>query len=291
MPDSETSSPLHDTLPATRQGVLLNLHEALLASLAQARHNLGIGAIHAVRVNARRLRVALKAMRKECQPTSYNELNFDLRDIGRAFAAARETDVRRQHLAPLLRRVQMEATDPALQRDAQQFLAHLDQTRSQTRHTLRAAWHDPRWTACLQRIATNITSHNLIALPRVRDDFAVERARLQRQLRRVHKLVTRKGSLKQHLHPLRLRVKEARYLQEILQQLGPIDSHQSSALKELQNRLGDVHDAMQVDLWLQTTPCPTALQTLLAEKLSLTKRRYRARLTALHDKLLRDGRL
>lgn len=264
----------------TRRRVLLRAWHRKLA--ADARHispALGADAVHHARVGARRLRMVLKAIGKECQPILLPTLLFDLRDLGRALAPVRDADVRRDHVATLLRHRPRE-----FRMEIIHLLARMDATQVTARRSLKTMMSEPAWNLRLQRLAAHLADDSLLALPRA-DRALPEQQALHRYARNIRKKLRRLDDAKLDLHALRIKVKHARYLSDFLTSLKPAppDAHLAD-LRRLQTHLGELHDHLQLESWLATTTgLSRGLRKLLQERLRAAIAEQRTQLEKLRD--------
>lgn len=279
MPAERTST----TEPRTRHQWLQHQHRALQTAWLRVKKSQGMEAIHEVRVAARRLRTVLKAWRKEIHPLKYDELRFDLRNVGRLLAPAREADVRRRLTAKLLHPLPEELTQ-----SANRLLARLDQSRADERHALRIRMHSERWNTTLAHIQACIDSDQLLAVPRANENPASDLIRFEKQLRKVHKSCARKRLPTPQLHALRIKGKRTRYVGEALAELSGQDLTASlKLLRQLQDVLGDLHDCLQIREWCRSQRIDPALMVLLETRLDRWQKiqhcRFDALRTAKHE--------
>ena len=239
----------------------------LMDDLLRMQRGLGVEAIHDVRVDARRLRVVLRVLQTECQPILLQTLLFDLRDIGRALALVREADVRRQQLAPLLNR------ERRINPSAVEAAARLRLDCRQERQDLKSLIQSKNWQVRLRKLHDSVACEALLAWPRPERCFDLEHAALNSQLRNIRKDIKSGCSIKRkQLHALRIKVKKARYLCDWINELAaPVPRGLSENLKHLQTRLGELHDALQLQQWLdKTTEFDRALCIQLHQALRLS---------------------
>lgn len=245
-------------LRGRRQALLRQWHATLADSLARVQKSYGVEAIHNARVGARRLRVVLQGIGRDSHPLLLDPLLFDLRDLGRALAPVRDADVRKHHLAALLRRFHDEFKSAGAH-----VLAAADSERSAARNNLKRLIRAPTWKLRLQRLATHVQDEGLLALPRI-GAASPEQSRLERHLDSIRKQLKKKSWLKHDLHTLRIKTKRARYLTEFLADLETTAATADSAhLKALQSTLGDLHDYLQLDSWFDEINMNTELRVQL----------------------------
>ncbi|MGE0115962.1 MAG: CHAD domain-containing protein [Steroidobacteraceae bacterium] len=231
-------------LHLARHKLLLDFHDELHTAAVRVKQHQGVAAIHAVRVQARRLRTLLNVWRRDCQPQLHAQLQFDLRDVGRTLAPARETDVRYQLFMALIRR----AGNHEVETEA--LMLKLQQARAVERRCLRAMLHEAMWLHRLERIQHGISDQHLLALPK-RSGFTADVNMFARKIRRLNERLGRKKHGMRYLHSLRIAVKKTRYFGEALHALGArIDEPLLPTLRKLQNLLGELHDSWQMLQWL-----------------------------------------
>lgn len=262
-----------------RHALLRAWHRKLAADVKHISPALSADAIHHARVGARRLRTVLKAIGKECHPVLLAASLFDLRDLGRALAPVRDADVRREHVATLLRQRPRE-----LRMEIIHLLARMDAARAGARRSLKSMMDEPAWNTRLQRLAAHLSDDSLLALPRA-DRALPEQQALHRYAKNIQKKLKRLDDTKLDLHALRIKVKHARYLSDFLTGLKPAPQNARSAdLRRLQTHLGELHDHLQLENWLaNTTRLSRPLRKLLQERLRAAIAQERAQLEKLRD--------
>lgn len=179
--------------------------------------------VHGVRVACRRLRAALWLLRP-LLPQS-RQTGDQLRELARGLAELRETDVFMAHL-----------------RAASPELAQLAGRLSTRRETLAAAARDAgKPKAALQALEGLAPGS---AGPGTEMDALLpgRLGRLRRRFRRALKAAMKRATLK-HAHALRLRAKKLRYALECLPATGKQTQRAITALRKLQEQLGESLDA------------------------------------------------
>lgn len=266
-----------------RYAMLREWHELLAANLQRVHRSRGVEAIHHARIGARRLRIALQAIGDGCQPVLLGTLLFDLRDLGRALAPARDTDVRKKLLAMLLRHTHGEVANKGTR-----LLAAADAERNAARERLKHMMRKPAWKLRLQRLAAHLGDEGLLALPR-NGAVPPERLEFERRLRAVRKRLKGKRLLKQDLHALRIKTKRARYVAEFLEclKIRP-DADVLTHLKTLQGILGELHDRLQLDHWLDTVDTNAELRAQLHELVRAEVREWREQLQKIRTPQLKN---
>lgn len=273
------------SMRSRRHALLRQWHRQLATDLHKARRSVGVAAVHDARVGARRLRMVLKALKSDCQPTLLQALLFDLRDLGRALAPVRDADVRRQHLAPLLRRISSE-----FEAEADRLLANVDQARTEARQALQHQMREPAWALRLRRVDVHLADDGLLALPRAGGPLS-EQAALDEHLGGIQKKLGKKTQLKQDPHALRIKAKRARYLSDFLAGLhAPQDKAVLENLKTLQDELGELHDYLQLERWLGTIDAMSfGLRHALRDVVRACITRHRRQLEKLRGLKLQDA--
>src|SRR5258705_5086700 len=112
-----------------------------------ARDNPGPENLHKLRIDVRRMRATLQALEGELHPRLHAGLQFDLKNLTRETSPARDADVRRALLMPLIR--DSLSMPGALKRDS---AGVVEQVRVDARLALRARLRDPIWSARIERI-------------------------------------------------------------------------------------------------------------------------------------------
>ncbi len=248
--------------------VLRRLHANLTVAMLRVERNPSIAAVHGVRVAARRLRSLLRAYRSDLHPVLYAGLRFDLKNLGRTLGQLREASVRRRLVRSISRSpgnfaatVGVKATKLLNARLAESERLLQAEARQLVRVNL--------WSERTQRIDDSLASSALLAAVPGAKRFG------HRELRRLTKRVLRRlrGSKtsQRALHRLRIAVKRARYLGDILSEsdsgLRDVPGReQLDLLHKLQNTLGDLNDLFGLRDWtIGEDMEPVAKDTLLRE--------------------------
>jgi inorganic triphosphatase YgiF len=194
-------------------------------------------ALHQARVALRRLRSVLSFFRPTLRGKEYQEVREALRWFARHFGDARNLDL-------LLARLKQGGCDPAL-------LAPLDEAHQRAYRRVSRALRSARARALFLRLVLWIETGGWRRHERAGDDFhALAAARLDKGWKRVAKKARHFGKLEPaERHELRIAVKAMRYSAEFtvpLYAAKPVSTQRDrfvSALKTLQDRLGEANDA------------------------------------------------
>ena len=223
----------------------------LLASAHYAYKSSDPEGIHELRVSIRRMRAAFAVFRA-AMPESYRcRIGDELRVLQRKLGTAREWDVLvEETFAGMPRRLRK-------QRSSEKLVQMAQTERVEGYKSAHAALQNPRYTDLLLRLASWIESQfgfgalptrerkwrpNVLAGPAPRFASEVMRAyheRVRKLGQKIRKLDTGE------LHRLRIRVKKLRYATEFFGSIWPNrrTKRYLSALKDLQEGLGELHDA------------------------------------------------
>jgi CHAD domain-containing protein len=189
--------------------------------------------LHKFRVATRRSRAIIRAT-KPLLGDSLGELSAELKWLTGALGPVRDLDV----LLERLRGTAKTLGDDT--REANAIIGSLEEEHERRYDALRAALDDDRYLALLDTFASNIASLPDLDAP---DGLRPLAARPLRKLR--------KGARKlgdeptdEELHKLRIRAKRARYAAELIPDGGKRLERYLSALKDLQDVLGEHQDAV-----------------------------------------------
>ncbi len=224
--------------------MLWKLQDALDANLAALEHAATPESVHDVRVTVRRLRAALRALRHHLSPRLRKRYSTALQQLATDLEAARNADVRELVVNALIARTKF--LDYG---QSQRLLRMVAEQRTSARRNLRTVMRTKDWTRRAEERRRLSRSLQVIAFP----DPPLEAIRriLMRRDRRLWKKLRHMGRKPRKLHRLRLRIKEARYLNEDLGAL--LDLPYGTTLlrlRQLQNRLGEFHDNWTLRKWL-----------------------------------------
>jgi CHAD domain-containing protein len=235
-------------------------------------------AIHELRIAARRLRVVLPLLVKRRKGRRVRHARHRLRDLTRAFGESRDLDV----VLPLLA-ARVRELGPSRARDALVRRLRKDRKRVRRHMANSVAELDPR---ALRR--------ELRALVPRSDDSAdaiarVDKARLVRA-RELHGLL-RHDAVRfdpEALHHIRIRARKLRYVTEAMDALLDEEGAAPALLRQLQDDLGQLHDAHVLAEWLAARAAESAAagdKALAAEARALG-RHFRAQARKLHRAFL-----
>lgn len=203
--------------------------------------------VHQARVATRRMRSDLRTFRRVLDPEWDESLRAELKWLGDALGAVRDTDVL---LARLQQRVdELEAADRAA---GDRILDILRGHRAEARGELLAAMRSDRYVALLERLLAAAR-----AVPPSTDglDFELDVSDLAvkpwRKLRdSVHALD--EDPPDPELHQVRIRAKRARYAAEaVVPAVGKGPKRFAKAVADLQDVLGEHQDAVVAGQWLR----------------------------------------
>lgn len=225
--------------------------------------------VHGVRVACRRLRAALWLLRPVLPQA--REAGDRLRELARGLAELRETDVFMARL-----------------RAAAPELAQLAARLSTRREALAAAARDgARPTAALNALEALATGS--VGFGTKVDALLPGRLRrLRRRFRRALKAAMKRATLK-HAHALRLRAKKLRYALECLPATGKPAQRAVTALRKLQEALGESLDAASACKLLRAMRSAGPAERKLAATLRAEADRSRRELPGLIQRFERAG--
>jgi CHAD domain-containing protein len=252
--------------------VLQRLHADLTIAMLRVERNPSAAAVHGARVAARRLRSLLRAYRKELHPVLYAGLQFDLGNLARTLAPLREAAVRR-HLVRSMRRSASAATSGLTGPGMKALIDELAESERELKTTLRQTIQAAAWTERTQRIDDALSSSALVGVARPSEPDPGHRE-LQRRIKRVLKHLAEGRISQVGLHRLRLAVKKARYLAEVLPAapdaaVAPVESRIPDVLRKLQNLLGDLNDWFGLRAWVAAAGMEPAARSFLDREVSL----------------------
>jgi len=205
-------------------------------------------AVHQARVATRRLRSTLRSFRKLLEPEWTTRLRDELKWLADLLGAVRDADV-------LLGRFEghLEALPEADAEAGRRLLRGLVERREADRGRLLAAMGEPRYATLLDDLVAAALAPGL--LPGA-DQPAVEvmPALVAKPWRRLRKTVRAAGGdpTDEELHQVRIRAKRARYAAEAVEPvIGKQAERFADAAADLQDVLGDQHDAVVGEAWLR----------------------------------------
>ena len=208
--------------------------------------------VHQARVATRRLRSDLATVGPLLDPVWVDHVRADLRSVGEALGAVRDTDV-------LIKRLGEAGADVRL-------IRALDAKRAAAVESLQQVLGGPRYIDLLDRL------HAASVQPPIMDTHSAGRKarrvlpslvnRSWRKLRRDARSARRHAGDDQ-LHQVRKRAKQLRYASELsVPVIGRPAQRTAKASKSLQTVLGEHHDAVMAATWLAEAGHPGVLDTV-----------------------------
>jgi inorganic triphosphatase YgiF len=254
-PTAPTAAPVHIDLPMSVRDSFAAIAQAcvahVLASADYAYKSDDPESIHALRVSIRRMRAAFSVFRG-AMPENYRfRIGDELRVLQRKLGMAREWDVLvEETIASMPRRLRKQGSSEDLVQIAQA-------KRVEGYKSAHAALRDPHYTDLLLRLASWNDSQFGLGAPPTRErkwkpnvlagpapGFASDVMRAYHdKVRKLGKEIRKLDIVE--LHRLRIRIKKLRYATEFFGSIWPSrrTKRYLSALKELQQVLGALHDA------------------------------------------------
>ncbi|HEY2675727.1 MAG TPA: CHAD domain-containing protein [Steroidobacteraceae bacterium] len=235
------------------QEVLSRLQQSLDAQLSLLLHAVTPEGVHKTRICIRRLRVALRTMKHQLRPPQRKRYLLALRRFSSDLERAREAVALESAAKALIEHsiIVDHSQVPAL-------LSVLATERTRSRQELRKLIATRGWRRRAAQIARYSSEHLTIdpsatSLLTIRDIIARRQRRLRTALRNV-------GSKPHKLHRLRLRIKQTRYLDEDFGSLlSQSPDRELKRLRQLQDRLGELHDNFNLRKWLRSQSANQAL--------------------------------
>jgi CHAD domain-containing protein len=206
-------------------------------------------AVHQARVATRRLRSDLRTLGPLIEESWANHLRSELTWLGEALGRVRDNDV----LGMLLAAKSARLPDNDRSRGIADLLDRITGTGEHERDHLLQVLSSRRYALLTEELVTGAASPHLRA--EVRGKKARPRAQrlAHKAWRRVRKKVEQLPAhpMPEDLHALRKRAKQGRYALELLTPIvGETASNTAEALEEMQEVLGDHHDAVVATGWL-----------------------------------------
>lgn len=197
--------------------------------------------LHAARVATRRLRSILRTFRSVLDQAWARRMSDDLAWLGRCLGAARDADVLVQRL-----RESAAQLDDDFGAQRARFIAALHEGLDPKYRSVRRALRSPRYARLLDRLVSAAAHPKFVA-----DADRPARLLLPQLVRGPWRKMCKAAknadarSPDEQLHALRIRVRRCRYAVDIgLQVLGPAAEKVASKLARLQQALGEQHDAV-----------------------------------------------
>jgi CHAD domain-containing protein len=209
--------------------------------------------IHQTRVASRRLRTALELFEDDLPPRKIKRWGGEIRRLTRKLSQMRDKDVQVDFVRSVLTAPDLpQLHKPGLQR----LLLRLEQERDTLRPRVLQVIAQPAIAAALTELYVAVDAATPVSSSRRRSAASESlRDRLNESLQKfLTELLSLEDSLdlpeeiKRH-HRMRIAVKRLRYALEVSQFVFDADVRRELALaKEMQTRLGDVHDC---DVWIE----------------------------------------
>jgi CHAD domain-containing protein len=229
-------------------------------------------AIHGARVAARRLRVLLSAHARELESKARKRYRRELKELAGDLEPAREADVARRLLLELARNGSGDI-DGASRGLCERAVRRYESKTASLRATMAGA----SWRQRLRHLQQLSVFSSLVKENDVSAATATHRL-MKRHRRRLRMALDNAGNRPSKLHRVRLKIKAMRYLLETCLPKSAIENNEElELLRQIQNCLGDIHDAENVS------------ETLRAVRTNRkTAREFRERLKNWKGRRLRD---
>lgn len=198
--------------------------------------------IHQMRVAGRRLRVALPLLARKPEGKRARRVNRALRTLVRTAGAGRDLDVGLALFEPWC------SGQESLSVELRRLRTRLRAARSRSHHRMAEQLLDlqlARLRADLRKILARGADDLFAVLARVRQARDENGSALLQAMEELGE-----GFAPMELHGIRKRVRRLRYVAEVGAELQPDASNEAaSRAKELQERLGQIHDAYVLSQW------------------------------------------
>jgi CHAD domain-containing protein len=229
-------------------------HDLAAGTLRLFRHEAGVRigedpeAVHQARVATRRIRSTLRTFSSLLDPEWTDRLRDELKWLADMLGAVRDTDVLQARFEGEL--AALPAADAKI---GPRLLAGLEGERDSARRRLLRGMADDRYAALLDDLVAAAAAPAL--LPEA-DGPAAEAMRplVAKPWKRLRKAVRKAGDdpTDEELHQIRIRAKRARYAAEAVEPvIGSPAGRFADAAADLQDILGDHHDAVVGEQWLR----------------------------------------
>jgi CHAD domain-containing protein len=221
-----------------------------LLQLPIARVGEGTEGVHQARVALRRLRSDLRTFGSLLDPIWVAELSKEVRWFGDRLGDVRDADVRIEVLTQVI-----DAEPDINEDDTMALLEYLRVERDHAHARLLEVLDSPRCTELLDRLVD--AADDPRTAPQA-DDPAEEiiPALVDRPWRKLRKAVSRLGPEPSHgeIHRIRIKSKRCRYAAEAIEPvMGKPARRLVKAMKQIQNSLGDLNDAIVIRAHLAST--------------------------------------
>ncbi|HEY5094391.1 MAG TPA: CYTH and CHAD domain-containing protein [Candidatus Eremiobacteraceae bacterium] len=213
----------------------------LQANDAAIRLGYGPEPLHVARVATRRLRSTLRTFRSVLDQSWAQRLSDDLAWLGRCLGAARDADVLVQRL-----RESAAQLDNDFGAQRARFIAALHEGLDPKYRSVRRALRSPRYARLLDRLVNAASHPKLVTGAEIPARLLLPKL-IRGPWRKMCKAAKHADarSPDDQLHALRIRVRRCRYAVETGQQvLGPAAEKFAAKLAQLQEALGEQHDAV-----------------------------------------------
>jgi CHAD domain-containing protein len=225
-------------------------YERLVANETGLRMGDDPEAVHQARVATRRLRSDLRTFEPFLEGAWAAELGADLRWIGSELGALRDIEVLRDRLRGHTARIPSAEADAA-----QRVVRRLDADREAVRFDLMSMLAQPRYGHVRDRLAA------AVALPAFTDDAFAPASKalttvINARWKKVRRGVRKAGDhpSDEALHRIRVRAKRCRYAAEACEPVyGKRARRLVRAMTDVQDVLGEHHDAVVATAWLAKT--------------------------------------
>ncbi len=207
------------------------------------------GGLHNARVATRRLRSHLRTYRTILDRAWSESLRQELRWLGDRLGHVRDADVMIERLETRIDDLAAEDQGPA-----GQLVAQLEATRDRDRTVLSDAMRSARYTALLDALVDAARAPRLQSARVSTEHWHTARRLVRKPWKRTRETVHQlpKTPTNEQLHDVRRRAKHARYALESVEPLvGKGGRRSIKRLTELQDQLGEQHDATVVIDWLR----------------------------------------
>ena len=199
-------------------------------------------AVHQMRVAARRLRTALPLLARKPRGRRVREALAILRDVTRAGGGSRDLDV---GLSPLEARLKASGS---ITPELAMLRRRLRGARARSRGRMANELLDLPISRLRRRLAVAVERRGedlFTALSRLRDVADGERTKVQEALESAGERY-----LPVELHRVRIRCRRLRYTAEVMDALRGQESGAPALFKQVQERLGRIHDAFVLATWM-----------------------------------------
>ncbi len=194
--------------------------------------------VHRTRTAARRLRAFLRAFRRELNPPAFHQYATALQQLAHDLDVVREADVTQQAISILSKK-----HSGAGRERLDGLKSAVSRSRLRTVLDLESAMAAESWAARLAKLRYVASDPSLIVETQEPMSSMTQRV-LKRRRRRLRAALRYSGHAPRPLHKLRLKVKTLRYLLEQCESTrSGLARAEVKQLRELQDCLGDLHDA------------------------------------------------